>query len=101
MATCHGAEVPHADGDAALLIDIDLSILGAPPEIFDRYDTAIREEYSWVPEVMYTAGRAKVLRLFLERDVIFTTPSFRDEREEQARANLTRALDALTALIAP
>src|SRR5262245_32910000 len=37
---------PGAHADAAFLIDIDLSILGAEQAIFDVYDAAIRKEYA-------------------------------------------------------
>ncbi len=43
------AHDPH-DADTALMTDIDLSILGAQPHVFEQYDTDIRREYSWVPD---------------------------------------------------
>ncbi len=33
------------DADAALFLDSDMAILGAPPEVFDAYDHGIAEEY--------------------------------------------------------
>lgn len=82
-------------GDAALLVDIDLGILGAAPSVFENYDQAIRLEYGWVPETHYRLGRAQILRTFLDRDVIFKTPRIRDQLEEQARENLARKLHEL------
>ncbi|CUS02658.2 conserved protein of unknown function [Candidatus Promineifilum breve] len=79
-------------GDAAVLCDIDLAILGAAPQRFERYDAAIRHEYEWVPEVIYRRERARVLAGFLERPRIYQTPFFFDRWEKQARANITVAL---------
>ena len=36
-----------ARGDAALLLDMDLSILAAPQAAFDAYERAVRLEYGW------------------------------------------------------
>ena len=78
-------------GDAALMCDIDLAILGAEPWRFDQYDAAIRREYEWVPEDVYRRERARVLAGFLERPRIYHTPYFHDILEVQARVNLWRA----------
>lgn len=84
-----------ANRTQALLIDADLAILGAEPETFAAYDRAIRQEYRHVPGLLYRAGRAKVLRGFLEREQLYTTPEFAG-LEEQARINLGAALNTLT-----
>jgi predicted metal-dependent HD superfamily phosphohydrolase len=93
MATKHeaAAETP----DAALLVDIDLSILGRSPEEFAQYDQAIRAEYAWVAEDEYRLGRSAVLERFLARTVIYTTPWFRARYEKNARRNLALALEQL------
>jgi len=83
--------------DAALLLDMDLSILGAPPADFDVYEEAVRQEYGWVPEDAWRAGRAAVLQNFLARQFIFHTAAFRSELEGQARENMARSVAALTA----
>ncbi|MBC8026805.1 MAG: hypothetical protein H7Y89_12495 [Steroidobacteraceae bacterium] len=89
----------HADGefsgDTALVIDIDLSILGSPPEIYSRFESAIRREYWWVPRAKYVAGRSKILARFLGRDAIYTHDLFHNRFESVARANITAALAAL------
>ena len=87
----HGA----ATDDEKLLIDIDLAILGSEAETFEEYDQAIRFEYSWVPEEQYRAGRASVLRSFLEREVIYQTNEFRGLYEGLARENLGRKIGEL------
>lgn len=90
-----GHSVLPGDRLGALLVSIDLAILGAPPADYDAYARAIRQEYSWVPEAAYRAGRAKVLRHFLDADAIFPDPALRQRHEAQARENLTRELAAL------
>lgn len=75
----------------ALLVDADLSILGADPVTFAAYDRAIQQEYSFVPEAAFRKGRAQVLRGFLDREHIYTAPEFA-ELEAQARTNLRQAL---------
>lgn len=93
LATCHDA--PASDSDAALLIDIDLSILGADEERFITFEHTIRREYRWVPGPLYRRRRGDVLRSFLHRERIFHTDGFHQRHEVQARVNLTRALENL------
>lgn len=82
--------------DELRIVDIDLSILGATPERFDRYNEAIAREYAWVEPAAYAAGRRHVLQSFLDRAVIYRTPPFA-ACEAQARQNLARALASLPA----
>jgi predicted metal-dependent HD superfamily phosphohydrolase len=81
--------------DAALFLDMDLSILGAAPAAFDAYEAAVRREYAWVDEKAWAVGRAAVLKGFLDRPVIFNTEIFQRRCEAQARANIERSLAAL------
>jgi predicted metal-dependent HD superfamily phosphohydrolase len=90
LATRHQA-LPDSD-DAALLVDIDLSILGREPEAFDRYEAQIRREYQWVPEDAFREGRARILEGFLNRTAVFQTPAFQQRYEAQARENLARSI---------
>lgn len=75
---------------AALVSDIDLAILGAPPERFEEFERQIRAEYWWTPRNTYARRRAAVLRSFLVRPSIYATDEFRDRFEQQARTNLAR-----------
>lgn len=84
-----------ADADTALLLDIDLSILGAAPEVFDQFDRDVRQEYAWVPEEGWRSGRAAVLKGFLARPRIFQTPALAQALEAQARENLARTIEKL------
>lgn len=81
--------------DIALFLDMDLSILGAPPERFDAYEAAVRREYAWVPEEAWRKGRSEVLRRFLDRPAIYATDRFRRMLEDSARANIVRSLERL------
>ncbi|MDX8448910.1 HD domain-containing protein [Mesorhizobium captivum] len=86
-----------AANDTALLLDMDLAILGAEPDAFDAYEKAVRREYGWVEEPMWRAGRAAVLKSFLARPHIFHTAEFRQRFEAKARQNLERSLATLQA----
>jgi predicted metal-dependent HD superfamily phosphohydrolase len=93
LATKHSA-VPDTE-EARIVVDADLSILGADMETFDTYEQAVRQEYAFVPDDAFRAGRAHVLRSFLDRPTIFSTPAGRDLWEHPARENLARSLAAL------
>lgn len=92
-----GHQVPAGDPLGALMVSIDLSILGADPETYDAYARAIREEYGHVPEEAYRFGRARVLRHFLEAPVLFPDSAFAARFDAAARANLAREIDSLNA----
>ena len=79
------------------MIDIDLSILGAPAAVFDTFERQIRAEYAHVPDALYAAGRGQVLSRFLAREALYTTAWLRDQLEDPARENLSRTLNALRA----
>jgi predicted metal-dependent HD superfamily phosphohydrolase len=93
LATKHDA-VP-SDEDAKLLVDVDLSILGADPDRFDEYERQVRMEYAWVPEELFRPARRAVLASFLERPTIYGTRWFNERLEVGARGNLGRSLAAL------
>lgn len=76
--------------DAALFLDLDLSVLGLPPAQYRLYAAAIRKEYAWVAAIPYRLGRAGVLQKFLARSELYFTPYFRQRLEAQARHNLQR-----------
>jgi len=93
MATCHAA-LPASD-DAALLVDIDLAILGAMPERFDEYEVQVRQEYAWVPGPLFRRRRREILQGFLARPRIYSTDHFHQRLEAQARSNLQRSVARL------
>ena len=93
LATKHEAEA--GTDDAALLIDVDLAILGATPERFEEYEQQVREEYSWVPGFMFRRKRREILEVFLARPHVYNTEHFRARYEAVARANLARSIEQL------
>jgi predicted metal-dependent HD superfamily phosphohydrolase len=93
LATTHTATP--AEGDARLLADIDLAILGAPPERYAEYETQIRREYAWASEPAFRAGRSGFLRGLLSRESIYLTSHYRERLEARARENLRASLDRL------
>ena len=88
-------DVARDDRLGAILISIDLSILGAEPARYDAYAAAIRQEFIHVPETDYRAGRARVLGQFAARPVIFPDAAFAARYDRQARENLARELASL------
>ena len=90
MATRHDA-VPQGR-DAELLIDIDLSILGAARERFDEYERQVHAEYGFVPEEVRLPRRRAILQRFLDRKAIYATPRMHAQLEAQARINLQRSI---------
>jgi predicted metal-dependent HD superfamily phosphohydrolase len=86
---------PGPTPDAALLIDIDLAILGQPTTRFWDYEHGIRAEYAWVPAATFAEKRAEILARFLERPAIYRTDSFHRRYEAAARANLHAAIARL------
>jgi predicted metal-dependent HD superfamily phosphohydrolase len=82
--------------DEAIFLDADLAILGSDPELYDQYARAIRGEYAFVPEAAYRAGRAEVLRTFLQRPRLYFTDVLFRTHESRARSNLRREIGMLT-----
>ena len=89
-------KVESAFPESAYIIDADLSILGAPPEEYDKYAISIRREYSFVRDEDYRPGRTKVLRSFLDRESIYILPWFTALFEKQARENIAREIAILS-----
>ena len=96
QATQHDAPADLAAGaDAQLLVDIDLSILGSPPERFECYDQDVRKEYARLPGFRYRTRRAQVLQGFLDRPRLYHGDAAVALLEGQARINLAAALSRL------
>lgn len=90
MATVHTAQTQ--GNDQLLLVDIDLSILGAKKMVYDQFEKDVRYEYKWVPYFIYKKKRKEVLVSFLKRERIYQNDFFYSRLEEQARDNLERVI---------
>lgn len=96
MATkSHSTE---AGSDAALMVDVDLSILGQGEQRFAEYEAQIREEYRWVRKPIFNSKRAEILERFLARSRIYATDFFAARYEQQARRNLEGSIRRLKRL---
>jgi len=93
LATRHDAAA--ANRDMAILIDVDLSILGSDSERYALFEQQVREEYRWIPGLLYRRERRKILKSFLDRNQIFMTREFFERYESSARNNLTVAIHTL------
>jgi predicted metal-dependent HD superfamily phosphohydrolase len=93
LATRHG--VQPTEPPLQLLVDIDLSILGASAERYAEFELQIRAEYWWVPTGMYRRQRAAILQSFVQRPSIYATHEFREQYERQARNNIAWGLEQL------
>ncbi|MFD1828680.1 hypothetical protein ACFSJS_03235 [Streptomyces desertarenae] len=84
-----------APGDTAgeVLCDADLAVLAGTPQEYAAYAAAVREEYAFVPDDAFRAGRADVLRRLLDLPALFRTPYGRDHWEHRARRNLAAELE--------
>lgn len=92
----HGQLSPgEVNADEAKVLDCDLAILGAAPELFDAYERGIAQEYAAFSADAYAAGRAAFLTNMLARELIFLSPGMRARFEERARRNLNRSLARL------
>ncbi len=93
MATkSHSTE---AGSDAALMVDVDLSILGQGEQRFAEYEAQIREEYHSVPKPIFNFKRAEILERFLARSRLYATDFFAAKYEQQARRNLEGSIRQL------
>lgn len=94
MATAHAGE--KLTGDAALVSDIDLSILGATRNDYLAYARAVRLEFSWVPEAAFNVGRSTVLSGLMSHGTIFNTSECVALWEDQAKRNLEMEIRSLS-----
>ncbi|MFC1854056.1 N-methyl-D-aspartate receptor NMDAR2C subunit [candidate division CSSED10-310 bacterium] len=81
--------------DAKLIIDIDLAILGRSTSDYELYEQKIRQEYGRVPQSEFNLKRSALLEAFLTRPTIYYTKRFQDTFENQARINISRAIQKL------
>lgn len=88
-----------ADGDPDLghFLDADIAIIGAPPDVYDRYARGVLDEYApFVDAAAFRVGRRAFLQAQLGRATLFHTAWFRDRHQAMARDNLARELASWT-----
>ncbi|MGW2740770.1 HD domain-containing protein [Streptomyces sp. NPDC001450] len=84
------------DRNGQVLCDADLAILAAPPSAYATYTAEVREEYHFVPNDTFRAGRSAILRQLLDLPCLFRTPYGREHWEATARYNLAGELEMLS-----
>ena len=84
------------DDDARLVVDINLAILGSDPGRYAEFERDVRNEYKWVPGLVYRKGRAKILQSFLARPRIYLWPAAYEDFEHRARINVGQVIQTLT-----
>lgn len=87
--------LPSTDTDTNYFTDADLSVLGQDWETYSNYYKNVRKEYAIYPNILYNAGRKKVLKHFLAMENIYKTDYFYQEFEQKAKENLERELGLL------
>jgi predicted metal-dependent HD superfamily phosphohydrolase len=95
LATKHMAS-PSTES-AKVLLDMDLSVLGEVPDVFDRYELDIRREYPelLVSEKDFKRSRSEILKRML-RDPFYNTHEMRSSPyESRVRLNIDRSISKL------
>jgi predicted metal-dependent HD superfamily phosphohydrolase len=87
------------DAEGCALSDADLGILAAPAQRYAAYVAAVRTEYAHLDDATFTEGRALVLADLLDKPRLFHTGFAVEHWEAPARANASRELEELRALL--
>lgn len=93
MATLHNGDAQ--DKDQKLIVDLDLTILGASPEVYEEFERNVRKEYKMVPSFIYRKKRKELLESFLNNPSIYSLDYFKKKYESTARHNISRAIEML------
>ena len=83
------------DREIQPFLDLDMAILGSPPERYRRYADDIRQEFAHVSDWNYKLGRKHFLKGCLRRKKIYLTPWFHERFEAQARENIKAEVERL------
>lgn len=87
---------PDLAQDAAVFLDLDMAVLGAPPAAYDDYERGIAAEYVPVHgEQRFRAGRLRFLQDALARPRLFLSAEAHQRLDAAARGNIGRAIAAL------
>lgn len=78
-----------ADRDAALFLDMDMSIIGVRPDAYKIYAWQVRQEYSQYNDQLFCMGRLDFLQTTLSSGKsLFITDLYEDKYGRQAKANI-------------
>jgi hypothetical protein len=84
------ARIEDEDSLTAVLVDIDLTVLGADPLTFAIRQRDVNAERGILTQLALHFFRAPSARRLLSREHIFRTPFIRNRYEKQTRENLAR-----------
>lgn len=76
-------------------LDLDMAILGASPERYQRYAADVRQEFAHVSDWNFALGRKHFLKGCLRRKQLYLTPWFSERFEAQARENIKAEIEGL------
>lgn len=82
----------------AVMLGVDLAILGQAEEVYDSYAQSVCAEYGQMDEAQYRAGRKAILQHFLaraERGELYADAYFADLYQAAAQRNLSREIATL------
>jgi len=94
LATLHNEQPKNID--EAILMDIDIAILGSNSLQYEEYCSKIRKEYQLIPWIIYKKKRCSIMKMFLNKENIFHTPYFRNKFEATARRNIENEIKSLS-----
>jgi predicted metal-dependent HD superfamily phosphohydrolase len=84
------------DRNGVLLCDADLAILAADPAEYRGYAQRVREEYAFVPDDAFRAGRGQVLQGLLAKADLYKIVPERAAWTRQAKQNMEDELRTVT-----
>ena len=92
LTKSHAAVNPTITNDMLLFLDMDLSIIGTAPDVYNQYRENVRKEFKAFPDFIFRKGRRSFLKSQLKLPLIFHTDPFRNKYEVQARVNMITEL---------
>ena len=103
LATQSHVPAPDASATLRIVLDIDMSILGAAPERYEAYAEGVKREYcpAVVSLAQFAAGRVTFLSRLLGAGPIYSTAAARALWEAPARDNIAREITRLKASSGP
>lgn len=97
LLTANHHSAAHLTPDEAMLIDIDLGVLGQMWPVYQEYMNGVRREYcpAVTTDFQYRVGRRAFLERMLRQKRIFLTDEMAGRLEVRARFNINKEIDLL------